>query len=148
MKLEFRNIRLELTDAELSRGVSVTVGGETIVLGLPQEAPVPVPASARSEFVDDQRGTMAGVNHYAMSFHRVWTGGTIDKINSIKCVRAHLGLGLGDAKALVEGAQTVYIRGPRWDLSHFRRDLMKCINVGDARLHHIDANVSDACPYT
>ena len=141
MKLEVNGIRVEVSESELERGVALTIDGKTFMLAAvarPVPAKVEAPPSAPkphgysySAYHYDSHVTADERAHYELDF----TSDRLkNKIGAIKVVRQFLGLGLAEAKALVEGQKTLTINGPRWDLSNFCKELTEVTNDNDFRV--------------
>ncbi len=118
-RVEFKGAVLVLDG--FNGGFSLTVAGETLTFAPQTSVP------DKSDKVINEKD---GNYFYRLRFSRdiPWSING-QKINVIKCVRSFTGMGLGEAKALVEGSgSNNYIKGPKWEMSEFLRELTNYIS--------------------
>ncbi len=116
MKIQFHGATIDLTAGEMA-GFTLTIDGHTMVLGAPM--------------------TDTTVTHYyRIEFDRNfnWANTGCGKIPPIKVVRENArhgtsSIGLGEAKAVVEGTRPLYVCGPVWETSVFQRNLIDTMST-------------------
>lgn len=116
MKFEFQGVVLEM-DAPCS--FTLTVNGQTTKCEFQNIHPV-------------AQVLKINQHHYILSFQKniPWSPNSVapSKIGLIKLVKNYLPIGLGQAKALVEGNESFRISGPEWIYSKFNKELSSVLH--------------------